>query len=332
VPLTVANGAPLCVEVLTTNGRTATGASAAGVVLPAEKATTVGVVGYTYRHDAHMQRIAFTWSGTSAGDLDFASVPTSTFGSDGERDGRPGLPVIYPHRFTAGTAGSVRFSITASTSSPEADDWSQQVYADTGCLGELPPDAALLYPPAVARPLTAGQPLCVVLRKFVPAEAALGSRHATTLQAEFTFDNASPALSATYSVQDFTTVSNKSLTLVKEVRNLTQGVTAFGASNQARPGDTLEYRIRYRNTSLAALDEFTIDVDTPGFTTYVSALTETTPASLTACHKTTPANATAVDCAVVEQVVGNKGAVKWRFTGALAAGESGAVLFRVKVD
>ena len=59
-----------------------------------------------------------------------------------------------------------------------------------------------------------------------------------------------------------------------------------------------------------------------------------TPATLTACQKTTPANplpAPTVACAAA-QAVGGTGALGWHFTGVLSPAGSGTVLFTVRVD
>jgi hypothetical protein len=57
------------------------------------------------------------------------------------------------------------------------------------------------------------------------------------------------------SLSDTTTVVEAStLQLSKLVRNITQG-TAFAASNQARPGDVLEYRIAYQNSGTQPIHE-----------------------------------------------------------------------------
>jgi hypothetical protein len=50
-----------------------------------------------------------------------------------------------------------------------------------------------------------------------------------------------------YTLVDSTTVGNSALSLFKEVRNVTTG-GPWGADNQAKSGQVLEYRVTYTNT------------------------------------------------------------------------------------
>ncbi|MFT4174736.1 MAG: hypothetical protein QM639_19365, partial [Rhodocyclaceae bacterium] len=169
-----------------------------------------------------------------------------------------------------------------------------------------------------------------------PATAALGESHATGIDAAFSYINASPALPlATYTLNNVTTVGLAALSLKKEVRNVTLS-GPFGVSNQAKPGDELEYRITYTNNAPSAVTDLVINDTTPAYTTFVSSTAGTTPTALGACSKNTPANprpAAAVDCtAGPAQPVGGTGALHWVFSGPLEGGATGDVLFRVKVD
>ena len=167
-----------------------------------------------------------------------------------------------------------------------------------------------------------------------PERAWLLIPNTVTVQANFTFTNAAPALTASYTVVDTTTVSSSALDLKKEVRNVTQGVTVFGINNQARSGDTLEYRITYTNNGASPISGLSVADVTPNYTTFVSATDDATPATLTSCQKQTPANPVptpTVLCAVV-QAIGGTGPVSLRFIGPVNPGATGAVLFQVKVD
>jgi uncharacterized repeat protein (TIGR01451 family) len=178
-----------------------------------------------------------------------------------------------------------------------------------------------------------GQNVCIVMQEFIPANAMSGNSNTSTVQASFVFNNASPGLNATYTVTDITTVSTSALELKKEVRNVTQG-GSFGINNQAKPGETLEYRITYTNNGSTPISGMTLNDTTPQYTAFVAALPETIPATLANCQKHTPANpppAASVDCGAV-QTEGGTGALSWKFTGPLDPGASGTVLFTVKVN
>lgn len=330
VPAAVPNGTSLCVETPHSATRQPTGASAGGTALSPGTPTDVGGTRYTFSRDTASERIAFTWAGQGGVSLDFGSVPHGSLVHDALGTGRPGSTVSYGHVFTAGTAGQLQFSVH-SAATPESAEWSPRVFADPGCTGQRQPGAAQVYPPAAGSSVVAGQVVCVVLQESIPAQAAPGSRNDSTLQAAFALANTAPTLSATYRVDDVTTVSTNALELLKQVRNVSQGVTTFGASNLARPGETLEYRIGYTNTSPEAIHQLTLNDTTPAYTRFAEAHAGTTPAALSNCRKTTPASATPVDCAST-QPAGGQGALEWRFSGSLPPGASGEVFFRVVLD
>ena len=334
VPASVPAGAALCVEEDNPGSRMSTGASVDSTALPSGTATSVGGASYTYTRGDTPDRIAFNWNGTGHASLNFGDVDNSTFAASGAKTGLPGNTVTYPHTFSAGTGGQVRFSIAGKTATPAITGWSEEIYADVGCTGSLQPDAAQLYPPAGAATAVAfaGQ-VCIIVRQFIPATAPMGARNKVTVRADFDYANAAPALSASFTLEDETTVSAVALELKKEVRNVTQG-GSFGINNQAKSGETLEYRITYTNNSDAPVRSMTVNDTTPSYTSFVSATAESTPATLTACMKSTPANALpapAVACTDA-QPVGGTGPIDWKFAGFVAPGGTGAVRFQVKVD
>ena len=336
VPVATAAAAPLCVEETnpaTPSAWTSTGASVGGTALPSGTATTVAGTAYTYTRTGTPDRIAFAWNGTAPASLDFGDVAPNTLATDGAKTGLPGSTVSYPHTFKAQTGGVVRFGISGEVATPTLAGWSGKIFADTGCTGAMQPGAVLLYPPSVPVTVVAGQSVCLVMQEFVPATATNGYNNDATVQASFDFSNAGPALGASYTVHDITTVSDSVLDLKKEVRNVTQG-GAFGINNQAKSGETLEYRITYTNNGVSPIGTLSVNDTTPVYTRFVSAQAGSTPATLTACLKTTPANpapAPTVACAAA-QALGGTGALSWHFTGVLLPGASGAVLFSVKVD
>ncbi|WP_228121754.1 hypothetical protein [Variovorax paradoxus] len=335
VPLSTAMGAALCVEESTPAGHLSTGASVGATQLPSGASIGSGGKTYTYTRAAAgtADRIAFTWNGTSSSGLNFGDVPFNTFGADSVKSGMSGANVNHPHIFTAQTGGSLSFDIASQVATPPMVGWSSRVLADPGCTGVPQAGAAVLYPPAVAMTTTAGQNVCVVLQTFVPGNATDGDRNNATVQANFVFTNASPGLNASYTVHDTTTVSSMALELKKEVRNVTKGGT-FGLNNEARSGETLEYRITYTNNGATPISGLTVNDATPVYTRFAGSQEDTTPATLTACAKNTPANvapAPPVACAAT-QAVGGAGALDWKFTGQLAPGGTGAVLFKVTVN
>ena len=333
VPFSTTAGAALCVEETNLGSNVSTGASVGSTALPSGSAVTVSGTSYTYTRTGTPDRIAFTFNGTGHSGLNFGDVGLNTFAADGAKTGQPGNTVVYAHIFTPQTGGVVTFSISSSVAGPVLSGWSEKIYADTLCTGAPQPNAALLYPPAAPTIATAGVPVCVIVQELIPANALSGYHNTAVVQAGFAFTNAAPGLSASYQVTDITTVNSTALDLKKEVRNVTQS-GVFGVNNQAKSGETLEYRITYTNNAATSISTLAINDTTPAYSSFVSALVGSTPSTLTACVKTTPANplpAATVACPTA-QAVGGTGPLDWKFTGSLAPGGTGAVLFQVKVN
>ncbi|MDP9919496.1 putative repeat protein (TIGR01451 family) [Variovorax boronicumulans] len=334
-PSSPSNGDPLCVEEVTPAGHLSTGASVGSTPLPSGTGVAVGGRTYTYTRTAAgaPDHIAFAWNEARAGELNFGDVALNRFGADSARTGSPGSSVSHAHTFVAQTGGTVSFGVAGAEATPPIDGWSARIFDDPGCTGALQAGAAVLYPPAVPRPVTTGQNLCVVVQEFIPAGALAGYNDKRSVQASFVFTNASPALSASYLVLDTTTVSSTALELKKEVRNLTKNGD-FGLNNEAKSGETLEYRITYTNNGATPISGLTVSDVTPVYTSFAGSQEGTTPATLTACTKRTPANALpapAVACAAA-QAPGGTGPLDWKFTGQLAPGGTGSVRFRVTVN
>ena len=332
VPSSMATGAPLCVAQTNKTGRLSTGASFGSTALPDGAA----ILGFTYTRTT--DSIAFAFSGTSQANLNFADVDSSAFAASGTKTSQAGSSVSYPHTFTAQTAGSITFSVATSVSSPTLAGWSEKIVLDAGCTGVLQAGAAVLYPTVVSTPVTAGQQVCVIVQEFIPSTAQNGYSNDIKVQVSLRFSNASPALTAIYTLDDVTRVSISALELKKEVRNVTQN-GVFGINNQAKSGETLQYRITYTNNGISAVTSLSVSAATPSYTTFVSAAAGTTPAGLTACQMTTPANPApanaTVACSSTPVLNGtstNAGTVSYKFTGALNPSDTGTVLFNVKVD
>ena len=337
VPIGTATNAALCVAQSNQSGRTSTGASIGSTVLPNGAATLVAGTSYTYTRAAAPDTIAFAFNGTGHSGVNFGDVGQSTFATGGTKSGQPGNTVSYAHTFTAQTGGSVSFGIASAVATPALAGWAQKIHADASCSGSLQPGAALLYPPAVATTVTAGQQVCVIVQEFIPANALNGYLDTVTVQADFTFAGANPALVASYTLTDVTKAGSGALDLKKEVRNVTAQIAqtaVFGVNNQAKTGETLEYRITYTNNGASPITNLAIGDTTPAYTSFMSAVEGTTPASLTACQKNTPANVlpvVAVACAAA-QATGGTGTINFKYTGPLNPGATGSVLFQMRVN
>ncbi len=277
---------------------------------PASYVSTGGSVGTTA---GAYNRATDTTTFTKAGEaiytgVNFADVPQNTFQSNGAQQGLPGAVLFYPHIFDPGTGGQVTFAMAA-TSVPNNAGFTRVLYQDSNCNGVIDSGEPVI---TGAVTTVAGTNLCIVMKLSIPNGAPFNSTDATTITATFVYTNANPALSATYTLIDSTTVgsgTNAGLRLEKSVDKAA-----------ALPGANLTYIVTYTNDSTQPISNLKINDSTPAYTAFVSAVCGSPlPNSLTACSITAPG-------------VGATGAIQWTFTGTLAPGQSGTVTFVVKIQ
>jgi hypothetical protein len=295
----------------------------------------VGTTGGTY--SAATGSLKFTVGANSYSGIVLGNVPMSTWTSDGAQQTAAGQAVVYAHTYVAGTAGSVTFSTTESPT-PTGLIWTSTLYLDINCNGVLDGADTLLTGPVNVTP---GQRVCVLDRVMSPAGAKDGVRDLTTVSASETWTILSPVgnLGHVLKNTDTTTVGASALTLLKEVRkiascpvdanesiNNTTAVYAF--TGTANPGDWLEYRLRYTNTTAAALNSIVIHDQVPAYTRYGSALCLSIP------------GVGLSGCAVSQQPAAgaSTGAIAWTLSDAIAAPvglqplASGSVSFCLQVQ
>jgi uncharacterized repeat protein (TIGR01451 family) len=297
VPTAVVTGAALCVTQTAPSGFLETG----------------GSIGSTSTSSGAYSRVSSTVSfnftaGAAQTGINFGNVPVNTLSTDGLQTALPGTVVNYAHTFVAGSGGQVVFS-TGALASPAMVGWSEVIYRDTNCNGQLDAGEPTL---SSSLAVNAGDQVCLIVKEFVPAGAAVGAQNLVTLSATFSYANAAPALSAVLTRTDTTIVgtpTSSGLKLIKSV-NLAN----------ALPGSTLIYTITYRNDSSGLLSTLQVNDTTPAFTTFLNASCGTTPANLTGCSVTT------------SPAVAGVGAIVWTFTGTLAPGSQGSVSFSVQVN
>ena len=165
-----------------------------------------------------------------------------------------------------------------------------------------------------------GQRVCLVVRELIPANAPPAAQDVVTLSATVSYSGAAAPPSVTLTQTDTTTVvPGGDLTIVKQVRNITQS-GSLQTSNNALPGDTLQYQLTVSNEGSAALSSVVVNDTTPPFTVFVA----------TACPASLPANLSG--CTVNSQPApGGSGALQWTFGGTLASGAQIVVTYNVTV-
>jgi uncharacterized repeat protein (TIGR01451 family) len=269
-------------------------------------AGTAGNTGGTY--DRAADAVTFTFqSGAVYTGVNFGDIPLNRFGPDNQQFGLPGGVVIYVHTFTAGSAGQVTF-VSSNQPNPSLPGWTQVLYRDADCDGELGSADPVLLNPIV---LGAGEQVCILVKEFIPLEASWGSRDVITIAAAFDYLGAVPGLSTHHYVTDITTVGNPTtagLTLVKSADKAT-----------AKPGEVITYTITYANTSSGHLQNIVLYDSTPAYTTFLSATNGPLATNLTGVILRTPA-------------LGSAGSLQWTFTGTLAPARSGTVSFQVQLE
>ena len=293
IPGSVTNGVQLKVVESNLTGYRSVGAS-------------VGNTGGTYTRTNDIVAFNFT-AGTLYTGVDFGDVPENELLTDGQQSGLPGSILVYSHSFTAGSAGSVTFS-SSKLSTPAVPGWNSVIYRDNNCNSQIDSgDTPVSGPISVV----AEEKICLVVKEFIPAGAPFNAQDQVTIAANFTYVNATPALSAVATRVDLTTVGTPTtagLSLLKEVDKAS-----------AAPGEVITYTITYVNGSSTALSNIVIFDATPPYTTFFSATNGVMGAGLDSVNITAPAQ-------------GATGPVKWTFGGALAPAATGNVIYKVTIE
>ena len=252
--------------------------------------------------------LTFTNTGIVYTGVNFGIVLVNSFSPDNAASALPNSTVFYPHTFRAMSGGQVTFS-TAAISSPAGSYFTEVIYRDVSCTGAM--NAADTQITAAVT-VTTGSTVCILVKETIDPGTPLGVKDDITVTASFNYTNASPALSATYTHTDETTVGNSTsagLDLIKAVDKAT-----------AKSGDTLNYTVTFVNDSTGALSNIVINDSTPSYTTFASA----------ACPGVLP---TGLTCVITTQPsVGGTGSIRWTFTGTLLPDATAQVTYSVKIQ
>ncbi|CAA6824106.1 MAG: Unknown protein [uncultured Thiotrichaceae bacterium] len=279
-----------------------------------------------YRSTTDNVSSSFVVSNADITGVDFGDVKEPSFKPDHVGTVLPGNVVLYAHEFVSQSTGTVTF--TSANSTPATAGWSQVLYQDTDCNGELNGSEGNAEIEGDVIVAGVGNPVCVINKVYAPSNVNSGEDYSNVITADFTFGDPANATagSIALTVTDLTTAaaSNETsgvsrLELYKTVENVTQNTGVTATQNGAKPGDELLYRIQYQNTGSAPLTELVINDVVPEFTTIVGSPT---------CE--TPLPNSLISCTPV--VIGSD--IRWTFPAndALQAGETGYVNYKVKVD
>ncbi len=251
-----------------------------------------------------LDRTTFTFNaGTPAyTGVDFGEAGVTLFLTDGQAQVQPGGVAVYPHRFLAGTAGTVTFS-QARQSWPDLPNWSSVLYRDLDGNGIIDPGEPVITGPVA---VTAGEEIHLLLKEYVPPQAPEGARDLVTITASLQPAGAGQTVVLTRT--DLTLVTGGAAVFLRKAVDASTAVS----------GQILTYTITYQNSGSEALNNLVVHDATPAYTTFVSASYGALPPGLTGCAVATPA-------------VAATGPLTWTFTGVLQVGASGTVTFQVRV-
>jgi uncharacterized repeat protein (TIGR01451 family) len=240
-------------------------------------------------------------------------LPVSTLVQGQARTVQPGGVAAYAHRFDAHANGTVSFSLS-SQAPASLPQWAALLYRDNNCNALIDGADA---PHAGSVTLAAGGAVCLVVRDLVPQSASVNMVAQHQLSAVFVVSQGAGHTAAAIVNIDVTSVGtdiSTGLTLTKEVRNLTTG-SGWDVAGQALPGQTLQYRLTFRNDTASPVTNVQVSDFVPAYAVFLGAACGAMPAGLACSVATSPApNATT-------------GSIKWSFTGAVPAGASGEVTF-----
>jgi len=320
-----------------------TGAAPAGPVCLVQAPRT-GHVSVSYQvgdtggsYNVATQTLRFTLApNTRYSGVLLGEVPVSQLLGDGAQQMAAGQSVLYAHTFVAGTSASVVFSSSDQPSGAN-DKWSSVLYSDSNCNGRL--DAGELALGGGAINVQAGQQLCLLLKVNSPAGLIVGAYNKSTLLALESYQAVplAGAVQNSLSRQDISAIGvaqGGALSLLKQVRRVAScpstaaDAQPYATTNQAQPGQYVEYQLVYSNNSAGPLTAIRLSDSVPAYTVYRSAGCGPVPTGLLSCDL------------VRQPAAGGSGALQWDMTDApsgapavgLQPGGSGAVVFCVQIQ
>ncbi len=257
-------------------------------------------------------------------------TPVLTLTPNHNRTAKPGMFVHLPHQLEGNSAGKVDLQAQlVNANDGSAIDWPvvlQKAQCGNGNKEGQPATNSMTIGS------TGSAATCFEAGIFVPANAPEGLKLSLMLAATInggagkeagTGQPSADTVIASARAVDTITVSDQEggkLVLTKWVENISRG-EGRGVSNQAEPGDILQYTIHFTNAGTTPILQVEISDDTPAFT--VLAESVRCPTVLPRGLRCSPAR---------RYNTGYIGQVAWRFDGKLEPGEQGEVSYRLKIE
>lgn len=288
------------------------------------------VIGNTSVIDSLM--ILLGQSGDDVLGLDFGKVGEPMLVGDNFTEAEAGQTIEFFHRFTSQTEGTVVFDLQNIEVVPNTLAWNSLMIRDNNCDESIDPVTELLLTNADTITVNADDVVCILVKTFIPAGAPFGSMYNYDLTANMTFLDPLPSghgITRNLTNNDTIVVSGGTgsgqLEITKEIIDPVLGIVK---ENTAKPGDTIEYLISFKNVGSGVLSNIVIFDVTPPSTRLAQPI-DCTSAVL-------PVSTSGLSCNVLTigspNAVNYQGALQWILNGFLAAGESGSVRYTVSID
>lgn len=230
------------------------------------------------------------------------------------------------HTYTSSGTGTATFDLINLVTSP-AGVINTALYLDEDCSGIIDNGESLISAPV---PVIADDQVCLLVQHSSVAGAPSGSVLTYDIQANTSFTGL-VATSVLVNNDQVLITPKGAAELLKQVCNISTSAcdvstgSGFAATNRGQPGDTLQYRLVFKAKGANALENISINDNTPDFSSLIasSVIVVQPPANVT-CNVLTPAGG---------GTAGYKGQLQWQCaTGSMLPGGQGIVAFQVKID
>jgi uncharacterized repeat protein (TIGR01451 family) len=268
-------------------------------------------------------------AGDDVMNLDFGKVGEPTWTANNFTEAEAGQSIEFTHKFTSQTEGDVTFDIINDSAVPPNGGWSSFMMHDANCDNAIDPLTEGEITSASPLGVVANETLCIIVKTFIPAGAATGSLYKYDITANMIFDDTAGkghTILRTLLNTDSMIVSvggSGQLEITKEINDPINGIVT---ENTAKPGDTIEYIINFKNIGTATVSNVVIYDVTPPFTRLAQPI-DCASAIIPSVN---------INCSVFTtgspNLINYQGALQWILQGPLLSGESGSVRYTVTID
>ena len=259
--------------------------------------------------------------------LNFGKVREPVMEPDNFSYIEPGKGVLLQHKFKSYTQGIIAVSTINVNEEPNTNSWSKVIYRDNNCNGKIETNER-----QITNNITVSeqQEICLLSKIFANIDVPNNALYKYDLIVNMVLDDhIGTGHNITRQLIDTDTINTSflkagELKLTKTVKNITQN-TAVAVSNEAQPGDTLEYKIKFENITTGTINDIKITDSIPEYTLLSQPIT---------CADGNIPNG--LSCSVItnngSNLAGFKGDFYWAISDGLRPGMSGEVVYFVEIE